>query len=213
MDLNNIRTNYKKSKLDFKSLENDPITFFLQWLEDALKINKNEANACVLSTIDINNKPRSRVVLLKHASQQGLVFFTNYQSQKSIDIKNNKHVALNFFWHQLERQVRISGVAEKVSSSISEEYFQTRPRESQIAAWISPQSQKIELDYNFNDALDMLENRFSGKAVDCPKEWGGYSISPNQIEFWQGRPSRLHDRIIYKLNRNGTQWEKERLAP
>ena len=213
MDLNNIRTDYKKSKINFNTLENNPITFFLQWFEDALKINKNEANACVLSTVDSDNKPKSRIVLLKYVSQEAFVFFTNYQSQKSIDIKNNKYVALNFFWNELERQVRISGVAEKVASSISDEYFQTRPRESQIGSWVSPQSQRIELDYNFKQELDVVENRFSGKAVDRPEQWGGYSILPNQIEFWQGRPSRLHDRIVYKLSANGTTWIKERLAP
>lgn len=211
MDLSNIRTDYKKSKIDFKNLESNPINLFVKWFEDALKVKKEEANSCVLSTIDSDNRPTSRVVLLKSVNDYGFVFFTNYNSQKSININNNKHVAINFFWQELEKQVRISGNAKKLDAESSDAYFKTRPRESQMGAWISPQSKNIPLDYNFKDDLDSLKNKFSGKPIKRPAYWGGYIIQPYKIEFWQGRPSRLHDRILYELN--GKVWKKIRLAP
>ena len=211
MNLNNIRTDYKRSKIDFKNLEKNPIIFFIKWFEDALKFNKKEANSCVLSTVDSNNRPTSRVVLLKSVSEDGFIFFTNYQSQKSINIRNNNYVAINFFWQELERQVRISGNAKKIDAKSSDAYFKTRPRESQMGAWISSQSKDISLDYNFTDDLDSLKNKFRGKVIHRPSYWGGYCILPYKIEFWQGRPSRLHDRILYEFN--DKSWRKRRLAP
>ena len=157
MDLKNIRVNYKKSKIDFENLDENPIVFFLKWFDQALKINKDEANACVLSTISSNNKPSSRVVLLKDVSDKGFIFFTNYKSDKSIDIENNNDVSLNFYWPELERQVRINGEAEKIDSKDSDNYFKSRPRESQLGAWLSDQSTSIELNYNFTNAFNILE--------------------------------------------------------
>jgi pyridoxamine 5'-phosphate oxidase len=211
MDLKNLRLNYKKSAIDFKNLEVNPISFFLKWFDDALKVNKDEANACVLSTVSVENKPSSRVVLLKSVNEKGFTFFTNYKSNKSLDIQNNPNVSLNFYWPELERQVRITGIAEQISPKDSDEYFKNRPRESQMGAWLSHQSTSIGLYYDFMDTLNKLESTFKGKDIERPLHWGGYCIIPSKIEFWQGRPSRLHDRLLYELDEN--VWNKKRLAP
>ena len=211
MDLKNLRLNYKKSSIDFKNLEDNPISFFLKWFDDALKVNKDEANACVLSTVSVENKPSSRVVLLKSVNEKGFTFFTNYKSNKSLDIQNNPNVSLNFYWPELERQVRITGVAEQISPKDSDEYFKNRPRESQMGAWLSHQSTSIGLYYDFMDTLNKLESSFKGKDIERPLHWGGYCIIPSKIEFWQGRPSRLHDRLLYEFDEN--VWNKKRLAP
>ena len=211
MDLKNLRLNYKKSSIDFKNLEDNPISFFLKWFDDALKVNKDEANACVLSTVSVENKPSSRVVLLKSVNEKGFTFFTNYKSNKSLDIQNNPNVSLNFYWPELERQVRITGVSEQISPKDSDEYFKNRPRESQMGAWLSHQSTSIDLYYDFMDTLNKVESTFKGKDVERPLHWGGYCIIPSKIEFWQGRPSRLHDRLLYEFDEN--VWNKKRLAP
>ena len=211
MDLNNLRLNYKKSSIDFKNLEDNPISFFLKWFDDALKVNKDEANACVLSTVSLENKPSSRVVLLKSVNEKGFTFFTNYKSNKSLDIQNNPNVSLNFYWPELERQVRITGIAEQISPKDSDEYFKNRPRESQMGAWLSHQSTSIGLYYDFMDTLNKLESTFKGKDIERPLHWGGYCVIPSKIEFWQGRPSRLHDRLLYEFDEN--VWNKKRLAP
>ena len=206
-----MRLNYQKSKIDFENLDENPINFFLNWFNEALKINKNEANSCVLSTISSDHKPSSRVVLLKDITDKGFTFFTNYKSDKSLDIENNKHVALNFYWPELERQVRISGEAKKIGPKKSDDYFKSRPRESQLGAWLSDQSSSIKLNYNFTTSLNVLKTEFKGKEVDRPLHWGGYCINPDKIEFWQGRPSRFHDRILYEFD--AENWHKKRLAP
>ncbi|MEC7646048.1 MAG: pyridoxamine 5'-phosphate oxidase [Bacteroidota bacterium] len=211
MDLKNMRISYQKSKIDFENLDENPIDFFKKWFNEAVSINKYEANACVLSTVSIDNKPTSRVVLLKDFGDKFFTFFTNYKSGKSFDILNNKHVALNFSWPELERQVRISGEANKIDAKDSDDYFKTRPRESQIGAWLSDQSTSIDLNYNVSDLLNELEIKFKDKQVDRPLHWGGYSIDANRIEFWQGRPLRFHDRLVYEFN--GKTWHKKRLAP
>ena len=211
MDLKNLRLNYKKSAIDFKNLEDNPISFFLKWFDDTLKVNKDEANACVLSTVSVENKPSSRVVLLKSVNEKGFTFFTNYKSDKSLDIQNNPNVSLNFYWPELERQVRITGIAEQISPKDSDEYFKNRPRESQMGAWLSHQSTSIGLYYDFMDTLNKLESTFKGKDIERPLHWGGYCIIPSKIEFWQGRPSRLHDRLLYEFDEN--IWNKKRLAP
>ncbi len=211
MDLNNMRLNYKKSAIDFKNLEDNPISYFLKWFDDELKVNKDEANACVLSTVSVENKPSSRVVLLKSVNEKGFTFFTNYKSNKSLDIQNNPNVSLNFYWPELERQVRITGIAEQISAKDSDEYFKNRPRESQMGAWLSHQSTSIGLYYDFMDTLNKLESSFKGKDIERPLHWGGYCIIPSKIEFWQGRPSRLHDRLLYEFDEN--VWNKKRLAP
>ena len=211
MDIKNLRLNYNKSIIDFKNLTEDPFQYFRRWFVDALKSNKGEANACVLSTVSSDNYPKSRVVLLKEVSDTGFTFFTNYESDKAKDINVNPNVALNFYWPELERQVRITGLAKKISINESDIYFKSRPRDSQMGAWLSDQSKVIELDYNFMDTLNSLERKFKGKKVERPLHWGGYCIYPIRIEFWQGRPSRLHDRLVYEID--GNKWNKKRLAP
>ena len=211
MDIRNVRLDYKKSAINFNDLEDNPIKYFLNWFADALAINKDEANACVLSTVSENNLPSSRVVLLKGVNEDGFTFFTNYKSNKSKDIEVNPNVALNFYWPELERQVRISGVVEKIATKVSDKYFKTRPRESQMGAWISEQSKEIDLHDNLREIINIFESKFKGKEVERPLHWGGFCIVPSRVEFWQGRPSRLHDRLLYKLE--GDEWSKERLAP
>ena len=211
MDIKNLRLNYKKSTIDFKNLSKNPIQYFMNWFEDALKVNKQEANACVLSTVSSDNCPSSRVVLLKGINENGFTFFTNYKSSKAKDIDANPNVALNFYWPELERQVRIVGIAKKITINDSDTYFKSRPRESQMGAWLSDQSKVIGLDYNFMETLKSLESKFKDKEVARPLHWGGYCIEPIKIEFWQGRPSRLHDRLEYK--REDGKWIFKRLAP
>ena len=211
MDIKNLRLNYKKSTIDFKNLAENPIHYFMNWFEDALKVNKQEANACVLSSVSSDNCPSSRVVLLKEVNENGFTFFTNYKSSKAKDIDANPNVALNFYWPELERQVRIVGIAKKITINDSDTYFKSRPRESQMGAWLSDQSKVIGLDYNFMDTLNSLESKFKDKEVARPLHWGGYCIEPIKVEFWQGRPSRLHDRLEYKIE--GGKWIYKRLAP
>ena len=211
MDIKNLRLNYKKSTIDFKNLAKNPIQYFMNWFEDALKVSKQEANACVLSSVSSDNCPSSRVVLLKGVNENGFTFFTNYKSSKAKDIDANPNVALNFYWPELERQVRIVGIAKKITINDSDTYFKSRPRESQMGAWLSDQSKVIGLDYNFMETLNSLEGKFKDKEVARPLHWGGYCIEPIKIEFWQGRPSRLHDRLEYKIE-NG-KWIYKRLAP
>ena len=211
MDIKNLRLNYKKSTIDFKNLAKNPIQYFMNWFEDALKVNKQEANACVLSSVSSDNCPSSRVVLLKEVNENGFTFFTNYKSSKAKDIDANPNVALNFYWPELERQVRIVGIAKKIMINDSDNYFKSRPRESQMGAWLSDQSKVIGLDYNFMETLNSLESKFKDKEVERPLHWGGYCIEPIKVEFWQGRPSRLHDRLEYKIEDG--KWIFKRLAP
>ena len=211
-DIKNLRTDFRKSQIDFNNLNEKPVEMFILWLNDALAIDKEGAISCVLSTVSSDNIPSSRVVLLRGVDEKGFTFFTNYTSAKAEEIALNNNVALNFYWPKLERQVRIIGIATKISAKDSDSYFKSRPRKSQIGAWISEQSKVIGFYYNFMDMLHKLENKFKDKEIERPLHWGGYCIFPSKVEFWQGRPSRLHDRLVYVNARNG-EWEKERLAP
>ena len=210
--LSEIRTDYTKAKLDLESVHKDPIAQFEKWFKEAVDAQALEPNAMNLATIAEGGRPTSRIVLLKGIENKCFVFYTNYQSQKGRELENNPVCALNFFWPELERQVRIEGVASRVSEDNSLTYFQSRPRESQVGAWASPQSSIIKDRSLLEERVKQIEQRFDGqKVLPKPKQWGGFAVAAHEIEFWQGRPSRLHDRIVYTLI--DTQWKINRLAP
>ncbi len=210
--LENLRKDYRAEKLSEKDEKSNPIEQFDHWFDEALKSGIYEPNAMTLATASTDGKPAARIVLLKGFNQDGFVFYTNYLSRKGKELAKNPVVALVFFWPELERQVRIEGTIEKVSKETSEKYFQSRPKESQIGALASPQSQVIEdrslLEKNWKE----LEKKYADQEIPKPSFWGGYLVKPQVIEFWQGRSSRLHDRIVYrKADKNN--WKIVRLAP
>ena len=206
----NIRSDYTLKGLHESDLDANPLLQFSKWFEEALSSGLEEPNAMVLGTIH-HQFPTSRIVLLKDLDT-GFKFFTNYMSSKGRDIEKNPRVSLTFFWKELERQVRIEGIAEKTSEEESDEYFQTRPRGSQIGAWVSKQSSVIESREVLEKATQELEEKFAGVPVTRPEHWGGYRVIPQYVEFWQGRPSRLHDRLAY-IKVNEDYWKIERLSP
>lgn len=206
-----IRRDYGELSLDEAHVSNDPLEQFTIWFEEVLNNEKNDPTAMVLSTVDKHGHPDSRVVLLKGLDQGNFIFYTNYQSAKASQIQHNSFVALNFYWPQMARQVRIRGSISKVSAQQSDEYFLSRPLKSQLSAFISPQSEKI-VDRTFlENELNKLANNNADAAIQRPKHWGGYQVSPSEIEFWQGRDNRLHDRILFSLENN--IWQRYRLAP
>lgn len=210
-DIASIRRDYQMASLDEAASAAHPMDQFTHWWEDATISNIDEVNAFVLSTVDANRAPASRVVLLKGYTPEGFIFFTNYDSNKGKEIAANPIVAMNFFWKELERQVRITGTIKKISAEESAEYFHSRPLGSQVGAWASPQSQVIPnrdfLEKNFAEHTE----KYKEGTVPLPPNWGGYIVHPTQVEFWQGRSSRLHDRIRYSFENH--QWTKVRLAP
>lgn len=209
--LESLRVSYQAASLDVQNCHSDPLVQFDFWLHDAINGQCEEPNAFVLSTI-ANNKPRSRVVLLKGIISNQLVFYTNYLSAKGDELKTNNHVSMTFLWLPLQRQVRIEGTAFKAPSNISDEYFQKRPRGSQIGAIASPQSRKVQNRSELEKIFRETEANFEG--VDSPTRpgfWGGYMVIPDYFEFWQGRPNRLHDRICYE--KTNQDWDMSRLAP
>ncbi len=210
MDLHNIREEYRKRVLSQHDCHKDPISQFELWMNEAITSQVNEPTAMNVATVDENGKPSSRMVLLKEVNQQGFVFFTNYHSKKGLAIEHNPYVPLTFFWPELERQVRIEGKAVKISDKQSDEYFASRPYTSRIGAWASKQSAVIS-GYKSLLAKAALVAAKYPINVPRPAHWGGYLITPNCVEFWQGRPSRLHDRIQYRLENN--IWIRERLSP
>ena len=209
-DLANLRRDYAGKPLTKSTVEPDPFIQFTKWLDEALSSEITDANAMFLSTVDPDGRPSGRIVLLKGLGDRGFVFFTNYESKKGADIANNANVSLTFFWPQLQRQVHILGTAEKISSVESEAYFKTRPYDSQIGAWASHQSSVIVSRAALESRFEEMREKF-GRDVPLPPFWGGYRVTPAQIEFWQGRASRLHDRIIYRLL--DANWIIERLSP
>tara|TARA_Y200000002_G_scaffold106949_1_gene87394 strand:+ start:3904 stop:4536 length:633 start_codon:yes stop_codon:yes gene_type:complete len=207
--IKDLRTDYQKSELNVNDLTEEPITLFQQWLSQAITYS-NDANAFVLSTVNSNGVPSSRVLLLRDATEKGFSFFTNYSSRKSQEIEVNPNVCMNFFWPEMERQVRINGSISRLSEQESDDYFNSRPYESRIGAWCSPQSQVIKSREVLVNKIQELKKKYPNE-VPRPENWGGYTIVPNEIEFWQGRASRLHDRFLY--NKEGENWTINRLAP
>jgi pyridoxamine 5'-phosphate oxidase len=198
--------------LDEKRIERDPIKQFQLWLDDAFAAKLPLPEAMSLATVTPDGRPTARMVLLKQVDAEGFVFFTNYQSSKAKQLEVNPYAALVFYWPQLERQVRVEGKVSKTSSEESSAYFKTRPRESQIGAWASPQSEAISAREVLEQRARELAEEYCDREIDCPAYWGGYRLTPDRIEFWKGRVGRLHDRILYELQPDGA-WTIKRLAP
>jgi pyridoxamine 5'-phosphate oxidase len=209
--LENLRVSYRQNSLDTKDCDKNPRQQFDKWFEDAVKSKCDEPNAFVLSTV-IKNRPRGRVVLLKGIHQEKFVFYTNYQSAKGQEIEACTYVSMTFLWLPLQRQVRIEGKIQKVDAILSDDYFQKRPIGNQIGAIASPQSKKVESRAELERLFREAEEKFKlNTCLTRPENWGGYAILPDYFEFWQGRDSRMHDRIIYEKSEDG--WNLGRLAP
>ncbi|MEM9671997.1 MAG: pyridoxamine 5'-phosphate oxidase [Cyclobacteriaceae bacterium] len=207
-----MRKDYTQQSLDISDVASDPLEQFTSWFNEARRAEVPEPNAMHLSTVSSDNRPSGRIVLLKGIEDRQFLFYTNYQSRKGQEMDQTPYVALTFFWAELERQVRIEGTISRVDEKTSTDYFHSRPRESQIGAWTSPQSQSIENRDVLNEREADFTQKFADQVVPRPPHWGGYAVSPDAIEFWQGRPSRLHDRIFYQRNADET-WQIQRLAP
>ena len=212
MSIAEIRKDYLKSSLSEDDVAIEPFAQFSKWWEEAINAHIEEVNAMTLATSTTDGIPSARIVLLKGFDENGFVFFTNYKSRKGREIEENPNVALLFFWKELERQVRISGRVEKVSAEESDAYFQSRPEGSRLGAWASPQSKAINNRQVIEEQLAAYQQTYHLQPIPRPPHWGGYRVVPDTIEFWQGRSSRLHDRIQYKLDSVGI-WEISRLAP
>lgn len=212
-DLSNYRKSYEKSELLETAIPDDPIALFKKWFHEVEDFaGEDEVNAMTVSTFGLDGFPKARIVLLKQYTFEGFVFYTNYDSEKGRAIASNPHLCLSFFWHSLERQVIIKGIAEKVADNLSDGYFESRPDGSKLGAIASNQSQVIESREVLEQKLDDLEKEYKGKEIPRPQHWGGYLVRPVEMEFWQGRPNRLHDRIRYQVQEDHS-WKIERLAP
>ena len=212
-DLSNYRKSYEKSELLETNIPEDPINLFNRWFHEVEDFGGvDEVNAMTVSTIGLDGFPKSRVVLLKQFTYEGFIFYTNYNSEKGKAIVNNPNSCLSFFWHSMERQVIIQGIAEKTSENISDGYFESRPDGSKLGAIVSNQSEVIPSRIVLESQLKELEKEFEHKEIPRPKHWGGFLVKPISVEFWQGRPNRLHDRIRYQLQADFS-WKIDRLAP
>ena len=200
------------SGLDEKTIDRDPIKLFRNWFNAAIASGSRLPESMTLATATRDGKPAARVVLLKHVDDDGFVFYTNYRSAKARELEENPQAALVFYWVGLDRQVRVEGRVERVSAAESDEYFKTRPRESQLGALASPQSEVVEGREVLENNLRKLEEDYRDREVERPSHWGGYRLNPQRIEFWENRPGRLHDRIAYDLQADGS-WSIKRLAP
>lgn len=211
LNLQDMRREYKQSELDESSVDESPFVEFEKWFKEAQNAQILEPNTMLLATSNVQNIPNIRAVLLKIFDEKGFVFFTNYNSDKAKEIEQNPNVALEFLWLDLERQVRIIGTCEKISHTESLSYFMKRSRGSQIGAWVSEQSTIISSRKLLSMALEKMKEKFENGKVPLPDFWGGYRVKPSKMEFWQGRESRLHDRILY--TKDGNRWKISRLAP
>lgn len=211
--LADMRRDYARDGLSEELAPPEPFALFHRWFDEAVQTEQPpvEANAMTLATVDAEGQPHCRVLLLKALDARGFTFFTNYDSAKGEQLLSNPRAAMTFFWPSLERQVRIEGVVEKVTTEESDAYFKVRPLGSRLGAWASPQSRVIDGRGELERLLTETEQRFMETAPHCPEHWGGYRLLPQRMEFWQGRPSRLHDRLNYRLEEGG--WLRERLAP
>lgn len=207
-----LRKEYAALSLHKNDVAKEPVRQFEAWWQQALQSDIKEPNAMTLATASADGLPSARIVLLKDFSAEGFVFYTNYKSFKAAHLAENPKACLVFFWPELERQVRITGLVKKVPAEESDAYYASRPEGSRIGAWASPQSQVVESRDWIDAQFKQKEKEFEGIAINRPPHWGGYVVQPVVVEFWQGRPSRLHDRIEYSLNENGA-WKIERLAP
>jgi pyridoxamine 5'-phosphate oxidase len=207
-----IRKDYSKSTLDIDTISKNPVSQFEKWFKEALDSGMPEPNALTLSTVSEDGRPSGRIVLLKGIEKGKFVFYSNYQSQKGKELDKNPACSLTFFWAELERQVRIEGIASRTDAASSESYFQSRPRESQIGAWASPQSAIISNREILEERVKKVQEKFEGQEkLPKPNQWGGFEVEPLKIEFWQGRPNRLHDRIVF--TKVDDVWQIHRLAP
>lgn len=212
INLAGIRQEYTKGGLRESELPDNPLLLFDRWLQEAIDAKVNEPTAVIVGTVSVDGRPSTRTVLLKGLSDGKFIFYTNYDSRKGRQLAHNPFISLSFIWHELERQVHIEGRATKVSPNESDEYFRQRPYKSRIGARISPQSQPIASRMQLIRTFVKEAARWIGKEVERPENWGGYAVTPARIEFWQGRPNRLHDRFLYTLESKGN-WEISRLAP
>lgn len=212
LSIADIRKDYSLKTLNEDEVADSPFLQFADWWQQAIESEIEEVNAMTLATASLEAVPAVRIVLLKGYDEKGFVFYSNYESAKGRELAENPKASLLFFWKELERQIRITGIVEKVSAAESDAYFLSRPTGSQIGAWASPQSHVIENRSWLEKQVKLLEEKFSREAVTRPPHWGGYRVKPVIIEFWQGRSSRLHDRLQYSLQENGS-WKIERLAP
>lgn len=211
-NIQNYRLNYTKGQLLETEIPSNPLLLYKNWFEDMEKIKSTiEVNAMTVGTIEPDGFPRNRVVLLKEFNKDGFIFYTNLNSAKGKALQQNPNICLSFFWHEMERQVIIKGIAERSSEEKAKDYFKSRPRGSQLGAWVSNQSQTIASREVLERSLKELETKFMDKEIPKPEHWGGFLVRPLSLEFWQGRANRLHDRILYK--KEGEVWQISRLAP
>ncbi len=209
--LNAIRRDFADKPFTEKLANKNPFKQFETWFEEAVNVQILDPFAMAVSTVNKEGQPSTRIVYLRDITENGFIFYTNYSSKKGQDLLINNKISLNFFWGELERQIRIEGEVKKVNEQLSDDYFSKRPRESQIGAWASLQSETITSRKELEDKVKFYTNKFKNKTVPRPKHWGGYIVTPHRIEFWQGRPSRLHDRLVYR--RVGLNWEITRVSP